>query len=92
MLRATGKVEFDAANSIVRVTARQSFAGLTDETVDIPFTLLELAYLTSRQLELAKQGVAVPRVELQGGPSAPTDGHAPVPRVGHLKLHTEQSV
>jgi len=87
MLKATGRMEYDPVNGIVRFVGRESFAGLKDQTLDVPFQMLEVAYLTSRNIELQKLGV---RVQL-GTPSAPNDGTASVSHVGSPVLATERN-
>lgn len=87
-MHATGQFGFNAAQEIVRIETKHPLLVGQEGGVILTFQMLELAYLASRQMVLQKQGVAVQ--QLQGGPFAPTNGHAPVPRGGNLALHTEQ--
>ena len=81
-LVATGQMAYDQAHEVVRFTGHHAqLVGMADETLDMSFQQLEVAYLTARQIVLAKQGVNV-QLQQAGGPSAPNDGHAPVPHVG----------
>lgn len=86
-LHATGQFGFDPANQVVRFAGKHPQLVGTEGGLVMTFQMLELAYLASRQIVLQAQGIQVQ--QLQGGPSAPTNGHASVPRVGNLQLHTE---
>ncbi len=87
-LHATGQFGFDPVNEIVRFTGKHpQLVGTSEDGMVMTFQMLELAYLASRNIVLQKSGIVVQ--QLQGGPSAPTNGHAPVPRGGDLRLHTE---
>ena len=84
---ATGQFGFNAEQQVIRIETKHPLLVGQEGAVLMTFQMLELAYLASRQLVLQTQGVAVQQI--QGGPSAPTNGHAPVPRGGNLALHTE---
>ena len=86
MMKATGQTQIDPQAEVVRIAARPPF-GLKDEWIEIPFVLLEVACLTSRQVMLAKQGIQVQ----QGVLPQPNGKSAPVPQIGSPVKGTERN-
>lgn len=78
MLNFTGRTEVEAGRSPF---------GLKDEELQISFLNLEVAYIATRQVMLAKAGAVV----TQGVPSKPKDGNAPVPHIGSPVKVTERN-